>query len=203
MTCHSSHVGAGFPNRLVTHKSSSLELGSQGPSCYHERSNVPRVLCRCVPHRRRSISRGTPKKSSLPEVPRLFLLLCFAAQSHLERPLVLTRYVCGGCALTLLSVVLLLWCPPWTCVFVLEPPGKPGRYSKYWIFTPSHLPPTCDETNRATGLRGWWSRRELLGAQGNHACALRSEGGKLSSIFSPSALSSKVARSRLLPGLPW
>ena len=39
--------------------------------------------------------------------------------------------------------------------------GQPGRYSKYWIFTPSHLPPTCDETNRAAGLRGWWSRRRL------------------------------------------
>ena len=45
-------------------------------------------------------------------------------------------------------------------VSVLEPRGYQGGI-KYWILTPCQLPPTCDETNRTAGLRGWWSRRRL------------------------------------------
>ena len=106
MTCHSSHVGAGFPNRLVTYKSSSLELGIHAKlitgtkllSRKKQRATCPRSMCSSASEVHLS---RYPKKSSLPEVPRLFLLLCFAARSHLERTFVLTRYVCGGCSFAL------------------------------------------------------------------------------------------------------
>ena len=44
--------------------------------------------------------------------------------------------------------------------------GRPERYNKLG-FTSCHLPPYCDDTNRAVRLRGWLRRRVAFRCEGD------------------------------------